>query len=249
MALQLRASAPRKATMQKNVNDWERVLSVAAGAALVALAIHRRRVGQGLTGASLIARGAMGYCPVNAALGRTRLRDDTRLALSGPRGIRLEDQVIIRRPVEDVYAFWRDLSNLPTVLTHLERVEEIDDTHSHWVITGPGGVTLEWDAAIINDRPPKLLAWKSLAGADVASAGSVRLRPTRSGTDLTITLQYYPPAGKLGAVLAWLAGQSPQWQLHEDLRRVKKLLESKSYWQQLRRRVAAPATVEASAVL
>jgi hypothetical protein len=41
-----------------------------------------------------------------------------------------------------------------------------------------------------------------------------------------VKLQYDPPAGKLGSTAAWLAGEDPQRQIAEDLRRFKQLLES-----------------------
>ena len=78
--------------VSKNVENWERVASVALGAGLIAMAVRRRQsVGQlSGTGLALIARGSTGYCPVNAATGRHRRRDDTRDALGGPRGLVLE---------------------------------------------------------------------------------------------------------------------------------------------------------------
>jgi len=214
--------------MRKNVEDWERVMSIGAGAALVATAVWKRTSrSAGITGAGLIARGVSGVCPVNAALGRTRRRDDTRRALAGPRGLRLEETVTIARPVEEVYAFWRDLRNLPRFLRHLDRVTVLDDSRSHWVLRGPGGVRLEWDAEVINLIPFELIGWKSLAGADVASAGSVRFRALDDqSTEVRVLLQYDPPAGKLGASLAWLAGQAPSMMLREDLCRLKQWLES-----------------------
>lgn len=212
--------------VHRNLNDWERVLSVAVGAALLVSGIRRRGWKSGASGAGLIARGLTGFCPVNAAVGRKRLRDDPKRALAGSRGFRLEDAVTIARPVEDVYAYWRDLTNLPLFMPALERVDMPDRWHSHWVMRGPAGMRVEWDAEVINEEPPTLIAWQSLPGADMASAGSVNFTPTRLGTEVRVLMQYNPPAGKMGGVVAWLAGQSPAFQLREDLRRLKQLLET-----------------------
>ena len=209
-----------------NVEDWERLASVVAGMALVAAGAKRRHWIPGVAGAALVARGAAGFCPVNAVTGRSRLRDDPRAALAGSRGIRLEEGVTIGRPVEEVFDFWRDLTNLPKFMTSLERVDVIDDRLSHWVVRGPGRMRIAWDAEIIVDERPVLLSWQSLPGADVASAGSIRLRSRASGTELRVLMQYNPPAGKFGAAVAWLAGQSPESQLREELRRLKQLLET-----------------------
>lgn len=212
--------------LHRNMNDWERMLSVMVGSALVANGIVRRGWQSSAWGAGLVARGVTGFCPVNATIGRTRLRDDPKRALAGSRGFRLEDAITIARPIEDVYVYWRDLRNLPRFMPSLEQVDMPDKWRSHWVLRGPGGVRVEWDAEIINEEPPTLIAWQSLPGADMASAGSVNFSPTRLGTEVRVLMQYNPPAGQVGGLVAWFAGQSPAFQLREDLRRLKQLLET-----------------------
>ena len=97
----------------------------------------------------------------------------------------------------------------------------------HWVASGPLGRPVEWDAEIINEVEGYLLAWQSLPGSDVDSAGSVRFRDLPGdSTELTVHLQYQPPAGKLGAWAAWLTGEEPTRQIHDDLRAVKRYLET-----------------------
>jgi uncharacterized membrane protein len=202
------------------------VLSIALGAGLLVRAVRERRVFGTLGAAGLIARGASGFCPVNAAVGRGRRRDDTRAALAGPRGIGLRESITIERAAQDIFDFWKAPENLPRFMRTVERVE-LNDGHWHWIVRGPAGVPLEWDAEIINEIDGELIAWRSLAGADVASAGSVHFRPrAMDRTEVTITLQYDPPGGKTGAMLAWLAGKSPASQLRADLHRLKQLLET-----------------------
>jgi uncharacterized membrane protein len=215
--------------LARNVNDWERVASVAAGVALFAYAARsaKHRDGARATGVGLIARGLSGYCPVNAVTGRERTRDNTKRALGGPRGIRVDEVVTINRPPSELYRFWRHLGNLPLFMHNLERVDVLDDRRSHWVAKGPAGMRVEWDAEVINEIESELIGWRSLPGSQVASAGSVQFKPgPAGGTELKVTMQYAPPAGKLGASLAWLAGKSPSLQLREDLRRLKQYLET-----------------------
>lgn len=211
--------------MRQNVNDLDRAASVAAG--LLLIAATRRTRGRALAaalGAGLMARGVSGFCPITAAVGGNR--NDTREALGGSRGVHVKESIRVRSPREKVYDFWRSLSNLPRFMTHLDRVEIVNDTRSHWVAKGPAGTTVEWDAEMINDRRPDLIAWRSLEGADVASAGSVRFRETRDGgTEITVRLQYEPPAGKLGAWVSALLGEDPARQIRDDLRRLKQLFD------------------------
>lgn len=215
--------------MQRNVDTWERVLSLAAGALLIGVAARSRRWRSlaASSGAGLIGRGLTGFCPVNHALGRGRTLDDTRHALSGERGVNVDERITIARRPEEIFEFWRDLANLPRFLTHLERIDVIDGRHSHWVVQGPAGMNVEWDAEVINEIRPDLIAWRSLPGADVASAGSVQFRRMGPGqTELRVRMQYSPPAGRAGAAVARFLGDAPESMLRTDLRRLKQILEA-----------------------
>lgn len=151
---------------------------------------------------------------------------DTRRQLGGRRGIHVEHSVTIGRPIGEIYRFWRDLENLPKFMRHLDQVAMREEGISHWVAKAPGGTTVEWDARIINEVENKLIAWQSLAGSKIATAGSVNFDETERGTTVHVHLQYNPPGGKLGAALAWLFGEEPTIQVREDLRRFKQLMEN-----------------------
>lgn len=219
--------------IRTNVDSRERIVCVAAGVALGVYALRRQKPVSPLaltSAAGLIARGVSGYCPANHLLGRGTNVGDTRKALAGNRGIRLEESVTIRASATSLYDRWRPLTTLPELMRQVERVDVIDARTSHWVVQGPVGMQFEWDAELINDVKPNLIAWRSLPGAEVVSAGSVafRERQRRGGpvTELTVTLQYEHVGGKAAALLAWLIGQSPESMLREDLRRFKALIEA-----------------------
>lgn len=134
----------------------------------------------------------------------------------------------INRPPGEVYAFWRDLQNLPRFMTHLVSVTETGDGRTHWVATGPAGARVEWDAQIINDDAGNVIAWESLDGARVPNRGVVRFSeaPGGRGTRVLVRLAYDPPGGGAAAAIAKLFGQEPDQQIREDLRRFKMLLEA-----------------------
>ena len=216
--------------MQRNIGSVERVLSVAAGAAMMAYAIGRSQRRSAApaalaTGAGLVGRGLAGYCPVSAVIGRNTT--DARTALAGRRGIHVRTSTRINRAPHDVFRFWRNLSNLPQFMDHLDEVRELDPKRSRWTAKGPAGTTVTWDAEIVNEVDGELIAWRSLANADVATAGSVRFLPAPGGgTDLAVKLQYDPPAGSVGAWVASLFGEEPSQQIRADLNRLKWVLES-----------------------
>jgi len=210
---------------------FERWGVLAASAAIIGYGLSRRSLPGLLLAAGAVPlayRGATGRWPASleSLIGPS---EDTRVALAGPRGIHVRESARLECPVEQVYTFWSRLENLPTFMDNLIDVTDLGGGRSHWVAEGPGGLRVEWDAEIINDIPNKVLAWKSLPGGDVASAGSVTFQPARGddrGTQITVTLQYEPPAGKAGALLASAFGREPSQTVREDLRRLKQLLEA-----------------------
>ena len=118
----------------------------------------------------------------------------------------------INRTPWDLYQFWRNFENLPRFMKHLKSVKVLDEKRSHWVAKAPAGRTVEWDAEIINDEPNALIAWRSLGGADVDNAGSVRFvpGPEGRGTEVRVVIDYIPPAGRVGKWVAEALRQEPR---------------------------------------
>ncbi|MES4784755.1 MAG: cyclase [Nitrospiraceae bacterium] len=220
--------------VEENVGDIERLVSGFVGGALLIAGLmrpSRARSALALTGAALLHRGVTGFCPLyhaagintadTNALGRRKVRTS--------QAIKVEKRIRIDRSPEELYRFWRNSENLPRIMSHLESVQVINDRLSHWVVkTLPGAPSVEWDAEIINEVPNELIGWRSLNGADVENAGSVRFErtPDGHGTNLTVMLQYRPPAGRLGAAIANLFGEDAERKIEEDLQRFKETMES-----------------------
>jgi uncharacterized membrane protein len=141
--------------------------------------------------------------------------------------VHVRESIRLEVPRADVYGFWRHLENLPRFMTHLDRVTESSDGQSHWVAVGPAGLAVEWDAEISNEVENELIAWRSLPGSDDVTAGSVNFDAARAGrsTEVSVHLQYAPPAGRAGALIASLFGE-PAQTIREDLRHFKQLLEA-----------------------
>jgi len=217
----------------RNISGVERWVSIAAGAGLMAYGSTRpKRRGwfyAGL-GGLLLRRGLTQHCEMYDALGwNTAARpDDTRVALGGSRGVNVLESVTIQRSIEELYRFWRNLENLPHFMRHLTSVDKITDTISHWRAKGPAGMLVEWDAEVYNELPNKLIAWRSLEGSDVVSAGSVNFDRSDDAraTRVTVHLQYSPPLGKVGAAVARLFGADAQTEIRADLERFRSMVEA-----------------------
>jgi uncharacterized membrane protein len=143
------------------------------------------------------------------------------------RGVHVVVPITINRRRDEIYHFWRNFENLPRFMEHLESVRTTGERRSHWKAKAPLGSSVEWDAEIIEDRPSELIAWQSLPEADIPNTGSVRFRDAAGGrgTEVVVELNYQPPGGKMGALLAKLFGEEPEQQVKSDLRRLKQVLE------------------------
>lgn len=216
-----------------NVAGSERLASLAGGGILAAYGLSRRSTAGLLLaaiGGALAYRGVTGHCHLYDALGIDTAADREerrRRPIPAKQGVRIEESTTILRSPEELYSYWRKLDNLPRVMPHLVSVTDAGNNRWHWVARGPAG-NVEWDAELIADRPNELISWRSVEGSTVASAGSVRFRPAPAnhGTEVHVSLSYLPPAGKLGAAIAWLAGVDPHIEIREDLRNLKRMMET-----------------------
>jgi uncharacterized membrane protein len=212
-----------------NVSGPERWASAAVGGLLTVFGFD----GRGptplsvLTGGFLVYRGATGHCPVSQALGvSTADATAPHSAIAAGHGVRVDETVAVGVSPREAYRFWRDFENLPRFMEHLADVDTTTDGRSRWTARGPLGATLTWDAQLVTDNPDRTIAWRSLPGSDVDTAGSVHFAPRADGgTDVRVELKYDPPAGKVGAAVAWLFGASAARMIRADLARFKDAIE------------------------
>jgi uncharacterized membrane protein len=145
----------------------------------------------------------------------------------GRRAVDVQKTINVNAPVEEVYAFWSNFENFPKFMSHIREVRNLGNGRSHWVVTGPGGVSVNWDAVITRQEENKLLSWRSEPGAMVSSAGTVHFTPNHEGgTQVQVQMSYNPPAGAVGHSLASLLGSDPKAKMDEDLMRFKTLIET-----------------------
>lgn len=230
-ALERIGGATKRSQTKRNVGEYERYASAIGGGALALYGLSRGSLGGlalALLGGGLLYRGATGHCQMYDALGVNTAEEKGGASVSKSRGIRVEKSVTINRSPEELYKYWRNFENLPRFMNHLESVRTTGERRSHWVAKAPAGTTVEWDAEIINEKENELIAWRSVEGADVDNAGSVRFQaiPAERGTEVKVQLRYDPPGGIVGAAIAKLFGEAPDQQIEDDLRRFKQLMET-----------------------
>jgi uncharacterized membrane protein len=209
-----------------NVGETERIVSAIAGGALVLFGLSRMSLGGLLVaavGGALGYRGITGHCDAYERLGIDA--GGARLNV-GNLGVKIDESIVVNAPPQRVYDVWRNLENLPRLLSHVERVEVLDRTRSRWTVRGPAGARISWDAELINDKPGELIAWRTTDSMLVSHAGSVTFEP--AGDDQTrvrVSLQYDPPGGRLGHAVASLVSADAGSQVAHDLAEFKRALE------------------------
>ncbi|MET8835980.1 SRPBCC family protein [Micromonospora sp. NPDC004540] len=136
--------------------------------------------------------------------------------------------VTVNRTPEEAYRFWRDVENLPRFMYHLQSVRGTGPRRSRWAAKAPAGRTVEWEAEIVEERPDQLIRWRSVDGARVPNAGTVRFTPAAGGqgTEVRVELEYAVPGRRVGTLVAKAFGENPQQQICDDLRRFKQVIET-----------------------
>jgi uncharacterized membrane protein len=207
------------ATLQRKsgAGSVDRVLALAGGA---------------LTLYGLARRGLIGVAArtVGAGMLWSEVRDardpGRRPGRERRRTVDIQKTFFVDAPVEQVYDFWTDYENFPRFMSSVREVQDLGGGRSHWVVSGPGGVSIEWDSVLTEEIPGETIAWRSRPGSMVENAGAVRFSPQGEGTRVDLRLCYNPPAGGAGQAVAELLGADPRAKLNEDLGRLKALLES-----------------------
>ena len=114
-------------------------------------------------------------------------------------------------------------------MSHLLKVEELDEKRSHWLARMPGtNGTIEWEAEIVKDEPGYLIGWQSVNGSPIENAGKVQLydTPDRLGTEVRVVFSYHPPAGGLGTGVAKLLNPFFKSVIEEEIRSFKRVMEA-----------------------
>lgn len=219
-----------------NVGRTERIASAVGGAALAALGARERGVRGtvlGLLGLALVHRGVSGHCAVYGTMGvdtagrggggRRRLADDA----AEDAAVSVSASVTVKRPAEELYAFWRDFRNAPRYMDRIVRVEVLDDLRSRWTASGPTGQSWEWESEVTEDVPGELIAWESLPGSELPNRGWVQFIPAREGqAEVRYFVEFDPPAGIVGQAIARVFHEAPREMARADLRRFRALMES-----------------------
>lgn len=138
---------------------------------------------------------------------------------------RFQSTVDINAPAQVCYETWHNFEQFPHFMSNVKAVEPIGEKRWHWVVTGPLGTDLEWDADIDRDDPNRLIAWHTIEGSQVSAQGTIRFEEMDTNrTTMLCELEYQAPAGPIGETIARLI-VSPHKMVDEELQNFKHLVE------------------------
>jgi uncharacterized membrane protein len=206
-----------------NVGKTERVLSAIAGSLLVWQITRKHKANTLLLlgGGYLLYRAVSGHCAAYSTLRKGARPDHAR-------NINVRASVVVSKPKEEVYAFWRQLSNLPKFMKHLDFVHEIDDKRSSWTAKIPGWPrSIGWEAEIVKEDEGSELSWQSLAGASIENAGKINFSDTPGkATRIDALISYRPPMGKMGEGISRLFNPLFRDMVRQDIMDFKYYMEN-----------------------
>ncbi len=133
--------------------------------------------------------------------------------------MRVEKDITINAPVEQVYARWTDFENFPQFMNHVESVTRSGEKNLHWKAQ-IGPFKKEWDAEIRGLVANRTVTWCSTGGAE--NAGAVTLSERGNLTEMHVVIEYDPSLVEaVGDALTHTMSRD----VEEDLQRFKRLAE------------------------
>lgn len=133
----------------------------------------------------------------------------------------IEQSIEVAAPLRAVYDQWTRFEDFPRFMEGVEEVEQLDETHMHWVAAF-GGSRHEWNAEITEQKPDERVAWRNTDGKD--NAGVVTFHRLDDDRTRVMVQMDFVPEGvkeKLGSALG-----APGRRVEGDLERFKDLIES-----------------------
>lgn len=207
---------------RRNLGFKERLVSVFLGGALLSKSLKNPFKSKFWYGAYLTYRGFSGRCVIYDQLGIDARKQHA---------VNIKGEFVIDKPAQEVYSYWRNLSNIPASINHLMDVEMIDENLSKWKSNVLGSfLPINWEAEIVKDEPGNLIGWRAIKGSMLPHVGRVEFEktPDGAGTILKIVLSYRPPAGGLGVGVSKMMNPVFEEMLAKEIKTFKHKIESKT---------------------
>lgn len=206
----------------ENVSLNERMISILLGGILIGSTLKNPFKSRFLYGAYLAYRGITGKCFLYDYLGIDGKK---------PHAINIRGEFEIDLPASELYAYWRNLKNLPEGIRRLLNVRMVDEKLSTWKSNVLGNMfSVGWEAEIVKEEPGRLIGWRSVKGSLFAHVGRVEFEQMAGGqhTLLKIVLSYHPMGGGIGIGLSKLLNPYFEHLLKKEIKEFKYHVENRT---------------------
>jgi uncharacterized membrane protein len=133
-----------------------------------------------------------------------------------------EASVTVQATPNTAWAYISNYQNFDQFMSNINEVKMLDSQQSEWHMNGPLGIPVSWKAMTTENVAPNRLAWKSTAGA-LENDGFISIAPEGTGSRITVHVNYNPPLGAIGELMATLF-KDPQAMLEHDLTQLDALI-------------------------
>jgi uncharacterized membrane protein len=137
---------------------------------------------------------------------------------------KIEDTIEVRVPVQQAYNQWTQFEDFPEFMEGIQSVQQLDDTHVHWVAE-IRGESREWTTEITEQQPDKKVAWKTIEG-EVKNDGVVTFESVgdaQTRVNVQMDVEGESTAENVAGDLLGVVKR----QVHGDLERFKQLIENR----------------------
>ena len=138
----------------------------------------------------------------------------------------IDKSVTIRRPVGDVFRFYRDFNNLPRFLGDVMAVEPTGPATSRWTIQGPLGIRATWTIRITEERKDELIRYETVTSPLLRTYWAIHFAPGFGPGDTVVREVMKAPLGILGRAALALIGKFPAEEVAANLHRLKEIMET-----------------------
>jgi uncharacterized membrane protein len=132
------------------------------------------------------------------------------------------ESVDVKVPISTVYNQWTQFESFPQFMGGVDKITQIDATHTHWEIS-IAGVSREFDAEITEQHPEERVAWKSTDGT--THAGVITFHRLSDTTTRVTAQMDWQPEGMVEK--AGSAAGVDKRQVKSDLARFKEFIEKR----------------------
>jgi uncharacterized membrane protein len=138
---------------------------------------------------------------------------------------KIDDSIEVQVPVRQAYNQWTQFEEFPQFMEGIQSVQQLDDTHVHWVAE-IRGESREWTTEITEQQPDEKVAWKTIEG-EIQNDGVVTFEAVaedQTRVDVQMDVEGESATENIAGDLLGVVKN----QVRGDLERFKQLIENRN---------------------